>query len=80
VTDELRRIEARIDSGETDHSIGRLFVEMAQADLAEAREERAAALVSDVLPRYFAALEASRPAARAPQPRVTVTLVRWPFT
>jgi hypothetical protein len=81
VTDELRRIEARIDSGDTDHSIGRLFVEMAQADLAGARAERAAAVVRDVLPRYFAALEQpARPARRAAQSRVTVTLVRWPFT
>ena len=42
---------------------------------------RPPAIADDVLPRYFAALEPARPAAAAgPRPRVTVTLVRWPYT
>jgi hypothetical protein len=39
-----------------------------------------AVLVADVLPRYFAALEPARPAPSRPAPKVTVTLVRWPYT
>jgi hypothetical protein len=70
----LRDLEARL-AGDVDHSIGRLFVETAQAD-----PKVTAAVVDDVLPRYFAALRPrARPPAR-PAPRVTVTLVRWPFT
>src|SRR5262249_29785164 len=37
-------------------------------------------VATDVLPRYFAALEPARPAPRLPAPRATVTLVRWPYT
>jgi hypothetical protein len=40
----------------------------------------AAAVVADVLPRYFAALEPAGPTAARPAAEVTVTLVRWPFT
>jgi hypothetical protein len=67
-----------------DHSIGRLILEAAQADLAEHASDGAAAtaavVATDVLPRYFAALEP--PAVRPPaEPaKVTVTLVRWPYT
>ena len=42
--------------------------------------ERASVIASDVLPRYFAALEPAQPAAPRPAARVTVTLVRWPYT
>ena len=40
----------------------------------------APAIVSDLLPRYLAALEPAKPAAARPEPRVTDTLVRWPYT
>jgi hypothetical protein len=40
----------------------------------------AAAIATDVLPRYFAALGPARPSPARPAPRVTVTLVRWPYT
>jgi hypothetical protein len=36
--------------------------------------------VSDVLPKYFAALAPAPPVATLPDPEVTVTLVRWPYT
>jgi hypothetical protein len=80
----FRELEARLSSGGLDHSIGRLFLESAQAEaasVAPAASPVAAAIVSDVLPRYFAAVQPPRtePAARKP-PRVTVTLVRWPYT
>ena len=80
----LRTFGARLSAGGVDHSIGRLFLESAQADLAAAAAgavpERASVIASDVLPRYFAALEPARPAAPRPAAAVTVTLVRWPYT
>jgi hypothetical protein len=79
----LDEIDARLWSGRLDDSIGRLFLETAR-DEAEGGQGRspatAAAIAADVLPRYFAALEPARPAAPKPAPRVTVTLVRWPYT
>lgn len=77
----LDDLAARLASGGVDHSIGRLFLEMAQADLEAAGERATAAAVArDVLPRYFAALEPAPPRPPQPPARVTVTLVRWPFT
>jgi hypothetical protein len=82
---QLEELDRRLGAGEIDHSIGRLFLEMAQAHYA-AREAPgnaaiAAALTGDVLPRYFAALEPARGAPPPPQEAVvTVTLVRWPYT
>ena len=58
-----------------DHSLGRIFLEAAQAEPA-----LAPAIAGDVLPRYFAALEPARPRPPQPAPRATVTLVRWPYT
>ena len=66
-----------------DHSIARLFLETALADLdtVDAASARIAdAVISDVIPRYFAALEPAEPETTAAEPRVTVTLVRWPYT
>lgn len=74
-TKRLRDLDARLSSGDVDHSLGRLFLEAAQADAANA-----GAIVDDVLPRYFAALEPAKPEKAGPAPRVTVTLVRWPYT
>jgi hypothetical protein len=33
-----------------------------------------------VLPRYFAAIDATREAPAAVTPSVVVTMVRWPYT
>lgn len=80
----LRAMEERLGAGDVDHSLGRLFLESAQADLAAtapgASPATAAAIVDDVLPRYFAALEPGRSQEPKPAPRATVTLVRWPYT
>jgi hypothetical protein len=80
----LREQEARLADGNVDHSLGRIFLEAAQSDLAEHAADgaaaTAAAVVSDVLPRYFAALGPPPPRAARSAPRVTVTLVRWPYT
>jgi hypothetical protein len=75
--------ETRLAAAHGDQSIGRLFAEAARSDLAEPGGARAIsrAIVSDVFPRYVAAaLEPARPAVPKAEPRVTVTLVRWPYT
>jgi hypothetical protein len=83
-TARLRELEARLGQGGVDHSLGRIFLEAAQSDLAEHAADgnaaTAATVVTDVLPRYFAALGPEPPRAARPEPRVTVTLVRWPYT
>jgi hypothetical protein len=75
---------ARLDASATDPSIGRVFVEYARADLRQATDKApaamAAAIVGGIVPRYFQALEPVGPRPPAPAPRVTVTLVRWPYT
>jgi len=75
---------ARELSGETvDHSIGRLFLEIAQEELESAKTGSsavAAAIADDVLPRYFAALRPAPPETPQPPPQATITLVRWPYT
>jgi hypothetical protein len=75
--------ESRLATAKGDQSIGRLFADAARSDLAEPSGARAIsrAMVSDVFPRYVvAALEPARPAVPKAAPRVTVTLVRWPYT
>ncbi|HEV2851701.1 MAG TPA: hypothetical protein VHC97_02750 [Thermoanaerobaculia bacterium] len=87
LAERLRGFGARLSAGNTDHSIGRLFLETAQAQLAGAAPgtapASAMAIAGDVLPRYFAALEPARPrppAPAIPAPGLTVTLIRWPYT
>jgi hypothetical protein len=76
----LRALESRLAGGGGDHSLGRLFLEGARSALARGETGLAATAAGEVLPRYLAALEpAPRREARA-EPRVTVTLVRWPYT
>ena len=78
----LAQIDARLAASPSDQSLGRLFVEAAQADLATEGSNGAAAsaIVQEVLPLYTAALEPARSAASKPDAAVTVTLVRWPYT
>lgn len=78
LADSKQDWQARLAAGDVDHSIGRLFLEIAQDDPDNATT--AATITADVLPRYFAALEHARPEAPGPEPRATVTLVRWPYT
>jgi hypothetical protein len=78
-------LEARLARDGADHSVARLFLEVARANLADAtsaetRRAGADAVVAGVLPRYFAALAPAPPAPPRPPARVTVTLVRWPYT
>jgi hypothetical protein len=81
---QVASLRARLDDPRVDHSVGLLFVERAEAGL-EAKTSAgaltAAAVVLDVLPRYFAAIEPAQPTTRTTAaPMATVTLVRWPFT
>lgn len=88
VAKRLAEFDQRLATGGFDHSLGRLFLETAQADLATAPGTTPPSAVppsvviiaGDVLPRYLAALEPARPAAPKLAPQVTVTLVRWPYT
>lgn len=79
----LTSARARLSEG-VDHSIARVFVEMAETALTSddaAQRRNAGVIVGDVLPAYHAALmRASRETTSAATPAVTITLVRWPFT
>jgi hypothetical protein len=80
---EARSRLSRSQAG-TDDSLGMLFVEAGEDDVAGSTAGKppaaASAILADVLPRYFAALEPARPRPPQPAPSVTVTLVRWPYT
>ena len=79
----LKDFAARLSSGGVDHSIGQLWLETAQSDLAAAGDkvpDSAAAIAGDILPRYFQALTPAAPRPAPPPAAVTVTLVRWPYT
>jgi hypothetical protein len=80
----LAAASARLATRDVDHTIGRLFLELAQAELASSRSDTASvmavAAIVDVLPLYFAALDPPPSVSLKPAPRVTVTLVRWPYT
>jgi hypothetical protein len=81
----LQTVEPRLVARGVDHTIGRMYLERAFTELDAPAPTPlglsiAAAVADEVLPKYFAALDPA-PAAPAPgAPRVTVTLVRWPFT
>lgn len=82
IAKSLADYEARLGAARDDESIGRLFLDAARSDLAEPQGARAIskAIVSEVFPRYFAALAPAPHAPAKVEPRVTVTLVRWPYT
>ncbi len=82
VSGKLKSFDERLSGDGLDHSLGRLFLEAGQeaAASSDAGTPPAWPIVTDVLPRYFAALEPAPPAPARPAPLVTVTLVRWPYT
>ena len=84
IVNRLKTLRTQLESGRTDHSIGLLMLERAEAALdtnTPAGRQAAAAIAFDTMPRYFAALEPAKLSpSRADAPPVTVTLVRWPFT
>lgn len=92
--DDLARLKQTAEEFEkqasqpgTDHSIARMFVELAQREIGRAQAGEAAsglsarAILEHSLPAYFAALgrgaDTTTTTAKA---ELTVTLVRWPFT
>jgi hypothetical protein len=78
---ELDRVGERLKTGGADHSLGLLFLETAQSEAMTAGgAANAAFILADVLPRYFRALEVSRPQPPLPPAKVAITLVRWPYT
>jgi len=81
----LRELTQQLDRARIDHSLGYLFLESAAAELAlveaDSTPPGSAAIATDVLPRYLAALAPAPPlVAKAKPAEVTVTLVRWPYT
>jgi hypothetical protein len=80
----LDEFAARLSAGGVDHSLGRMMLEGAQDEVASAppgtSPAASAAIATDVLPRYFAALAPAIPEPPKPKPKVIVTLVRWPYT
>ena len=76
VAERLAAHEKRLLEPGVDHTLGRMFLEAAQANPGPL----ASAIASDVIPRYFSALAPARPAPQPVPARVTVTLVRWPYT
>lgn len=80
---QLRQYGERLSTPAVDHTIGRLFLETAQALALPGKDNDPAtvqAIANAVLPRYFAALEPAAPSPPQREARVTVTLVRWPYT
>jgi hypothetical protein len=80
----LDEFAARLSAGGIDHSLGRMMLEGAQDEVASAAPgtspAASTAIVTDVLPRYFAALAPAAPKPPKPKPQVIITLVRWPYT
>lgn len=82
--ERLEMLRPRLLAAGEDHTIGRIFLELAESELDASPPDSASAFavaaVTDVLPRYFAALGPPPSRPDRPSPRVTVTLVRWPYT
>jgi len=82
LTARVAEWRARVTAMPGDHSLADMLVERAEVALATPDAlPIAAAITGDALPRYVEALApASAAAARPVAARVTVTLVRWPYT
>lgn len=67
-----------------DHTIGRIFLELAESEFASTPADSAppfaVAAIADAIPSYLGALEPAPSAPPRPGHEVTVTLVRWPYT
>jgi len=84
LTRKLEEHADRLKAGGIDHSLGEMFLELAEAEVANAPQGTSPAgaslLATDVLPRYFAALAPAPQETPRPAPQLAVTLVRWPYT
>jgi hypothetical protein len=78
----LREFAPRVRDRAMDHSIAEIYLEAAESDLETNPSDAkvASAVVTAVLPRYFAALAPAIPPSQPAAARATVTLVRWPYT
>jgi hypothetical protein len=81
---DVQEMRARLGASKQDSSLAQLFLERAESRLAKSPTDddwkTIATIVEQVMPAYFAML---KPAAVQDHPavaRVTVTLVRWPYT
>ncbi|MBZ5537853.1 MAG: hypothetical protein LAO31_18010 [Acidobacteriia bacterium] len=87
---ESKDLRNRLAAGPLDQSLGQLYWEIAQLDLEGLASKKidnenanhAGVLLKEVLPRYLRYLEHSAVTASAAlaAAKVTVTLVRWPYT
>jgi hypothetical protein len=80
--DELLK---KLNQDPEDHTIARIFIEMGIAEVSDTTAdskggETARAVFEDALPHYFAAFQTPKKESPRPNPAVTVTLVRWPYT
>jgi hypothetical protein len=73
-----KQIDQKWKADGKDHTIGRIFLEMANEQ--PFNGENARAVFETILPAYHASLEPSKSIAKKEIPAVTVTLVRWPYT
>ena len=82
VESRLHEFAPRVRNRAMDHSIAEIYLEAAESDLESnpADAKIASAVVTAVLPRYFAALAPETPESQPAAARATVTLVRWPYT
>jgi hypothetical protein len=76
---------AQLSGGKTDHSVGWLYWQMAQAALESGNlneRKQAAVILNHVAPRYFKYMARLKegPAPKIVAREVTVTLARWPYT
>lgn len=71
----LAAFDASLAKSGVDGSLGRLFLEAAQANA-----DLGPLIAADVFPRYAFAIGRAPAPMQARTPQVTVTLVRWPYT
>jgi hypothetical protein len=76
----LKAQRTRLASVRGDRTIGEMFLQAADADLAAGPGAIATAVVAEVMPAWFAAQGPAPAQAARAAPEVTVTLVRWPYT
>ncbi|MBZ5723040.1 MAG: hypothetical protein LAO03_22090 [Acidobacteriia bacterium] len=78
-------MRSRLAASKQDDSIAQLFLERVEGQLAKEslgvdNWKRVGVIVEQVLPAYFAALQAPPPPEQPASNSIAVTLVRWPYT
>ena len=84
----IAALQTRLRGSGRDDSIAELFLQRAAALAGGAEDptpdpaswEKVAVIVEQVLPDYFAVIQASSPPRRAAASTIAVTLLRWPYT